>query len=110
MFNAIVSADTLRTALDSVSVLVEECKIHLEEDGLEIRAVDPANVGMVDLSLSAAAFESYETDGGVIGVDLEVDHADVGGVDRADREAVGLEADLALVDQHAHGEIGRAHV
>ncbi|WEL22832.1 DNA polymerase sliding clamp [Halorhabdus sp. BNX81] len=70
MFNAIVSADTLRTALDSVSVLVEECKLRLEEDGLEIRAVDPANVGMVDLTLSAAAFESYETDGGVIGVNL----------------------------------------
>ncbi|ACV11822.1 Proliferating cell nuclear antigen, PCNA [Halorhabdus utahensis DSM 12940] len=70
MFNAIVSADTLRTALDSVSVLVEECKLRLEADGLEIRAVDPANVGMVDLTLSASAFESYETDGGVIGVNL----------------------------------------
>jgi len=70
MFNAIVSADTLRTTLDSVSVLVDECKIHLEDDGLEIRAVDPANVGMVDLELSATAFESYETDGGVIGVNL----------------------------------------
>jgi len=70
MFSAIVSADTLRTTLDSVSVLVDECKIHLEESGIEIRAVDPANVGMVDLSLSASAFESYETDGGVIGVNL----------------------------------------
>jgi proliferating cell nuclear antigen len=70
MFNAIVSADTLRTTFDSVSVLVDECKIHLEEDGLEVRAVDPANVGMVDLTLSASAFESYETDGGVIGVNL----------------------------------------
>ena len=70
MFTAIVSADTLRTALDSVSVLVDECKIHLEDDGLEIRAVDPANVGMVDLRLDAAAFESYETDGGLIGVNL----------------------------------------
>ena len=70
MFNAIVSADTLQATLDSVSVLVEECKIHLEDDGLEIRAVDPANVGMVDLSLSASAFESYETDGGLIGVNL----------------------------------------
>jgi proliferating cell nuclear antigen len=65
-----VSADTLGAALDSVSVLVDECKIHLGEDGLEIRAVDPANVGMVDLSLSAVAFESYETDGGLIGVNL----------------------------------------
>src|SRR6056297_3392658 len=70
MFNAIVSADTLKAALDSVSVLVDECKIHLEDDGLEIRAVDPANVGMVDLRLDAAAFESYETDGGLIGVNL----------------------------------------
>ena len=70
MFTAIVSAETLRTTLDSVSVLVDECKIHLTEDGLEIRAVDPANVGMVDLELEAAAFESYEADGGIIGVDL----------------------------------------
>ncbi|WP_255198167.1 DNA polymerase sliding clamp [Halorarius litoreus] len=70
MFKAIVSAETLRDALDSVSVLVDECKIRLNEDGLAIRAVDPANVGMVDLELDASAFESYETDGGVIGVNL----------------------------------------
>jgi proliferating cell nuclear antigen len=70
MFKAIVSADTLRETLDSVSVLVDECKIHLDQDGLSIRAVDPANVGMVDLELGAAAFESYEADGGVIGVNL----------------------------------------
>jgi proliferating cell nuclear antigen len=70
MFKAIVSASTLRDALDSVSVLVDECKIRLNEDGLGIRAVDPANVGMVDLTLEAAAFESYEADGGVIGVNL----------------------------------------
>ena len=70
MFHAIVSEDTLRTTLDSVSVLVDEAKIHLNEDGLAIRAVDPANVGMVDLELSAGAFESYEADGGLIGVKL----------------------------------------
>ncbi|MFC5368356.1 DNA polymerase sliding clamp [Salinirubrum litoreum] len=70
MFKAIVSAATLRDALDSVSVLVEECKIRLNEDGLAIQAVDPANVGMVDLSLDSEAFESYEADGGVIGVNL----------------------------------------
>jgi proliferating cell nuclear antigen len=71
MFNAIVSAETLRATLDSVSVLVDECKIHLDDDGLKIRAVDPANVGMVDLTLGVEAFESYETDGGTIGVNLD---------------------------------------
>ena len=70
MFKAIVDAETLSSALDSVSVLVEECKIHLDGDGLRIRAVDPANVGMVDLTLDADAFEAYEADGGLIGVDL----------------------------------------
>ncbi|MFB6234563.1 MAG: DNA polymerase sliding clamp [Halopenitus sp.] len=70
MFKAIVSASTLQDALDSVSVLVDECKVRLNEEELAIRAVDPANVGMVDLSLEAAAFESYEADGGVIGVNL----------------------------------------
>ncbi|MFA9518518.1 DNA polymerase sliding clamp [Halopenitus sp. H-Gu1] len=70
MFKAIVSASTLQDALGSVSVLVDECKVRLNEEELAIRAVDPANVGMVDLSLEAAAFESYEADGGVIGVNL----------------------------------------
>ena len=70
MFKAIVDASTLRSALDSVSVLVDECKIRLNEEEMAIRAVDPANVGMVDLALDAAAFESYEADGGVIGVNL----------------------------------------
>jgi len=70
MFKAIISAATLRTTLDAVSVLVDECKIHLNEEGLAIRAVDPANVGMVDLELASDAFESYEADGGLIGVNL----------------------------------------
>ena len=70
MFTAIVSASTFKDALDSVSVLVDECKIRLNEEDLSVRAVDPANVGMVDLTLDAAAFESYEADGGTIGVNL----------------------------------------
>jgi len=70
MFKAIVRAERLQSTLDSVGVLVDECKIHLDEGGIEIRAVDPANVGMVDLSIDAEAFESYEADGGLIGVNL----------------------------------------
>jgi proliferating cell nuclear antigen len=112
MFNAIVSAETLGTALDSVSVLVEECKIHLDEDSLSIRAVDPANVGMVDLRLSAEAFESYEADGELIGVNLSrlEDIAGMAGsgdlvhleLDEKTRKlhinVEGLEYTLALID------------
>lgn len=70
MFNAKVDCVRFAEALDSVSVLVDECKIQLHEEQLRIRAVDPANVGMVDLELHEEAFEAYETDGGVIGVNL----------------------------------------
>ena len=112
MFKAIVSADTLGETLDSVSVLVDECKIHLDEDGLSIRAVDPANVGMVDLDLGAAAFESYEADGGIIGVNLSrlediAGMADAGQLvqlelDEETRklhiQIEGLEGTLALID------------
>ena len=112
MFKAIVSAETLRGALDSVSVLVDECKINLNEDGLAIRAVDPANVGMVDLTLELEAFESYETDGGVIGVNLARLEDFVGMADsdqlvqlELDEETRklhvridGLEGTLALID------------
>ncbi|CDK38273.1 DNA polymerase sliding clamp domain protein [Halorubrum sp. AJ67] len=67
-FDAIVEASTLKDAIDSVGVLVDECKIRTSPEGLQIRAVDPANVGMVDLTLSAPAFESLNTDVGILGI------------------------------------------
>ena len=112
MFNAIVRAETLQATLDSVGVLVDECKIHLDDSGIEIRAVDPANVGMVDLSLDAEAFESYEADGGLIGVNL-VRLQDIAGMADSDQlvhleldeetrklhiSIDGLEYTLALID------------
>ncbi|WP_302083407.1 DNA polymerase sliding clamp [Salinibaculum rarum] len=70
MFNAIIEPSRLEDGFAPVSALVDECKVHLEDDGIQIRAVDPANVGMVDLTLNADAFESYEADGGVLGINL----------------------------------------
>lgn len=70
MFSAIISADQLQETIGAVNTLVDECKIHLNEDGWEIRAVDPANVGMVDMRLDRDAFESYQADGGLIAVNL----------------------------------------
>ena len=70
-FEAGIEQSALKDALNSVSVLVDECKIRLNEGGLNIRAVDPANVGMVDLHLDAPSFETYQAGGGVIGVNLD---------------------------------------
>jgi len=70
-FAAIVTAGTLQEYIEPVAALVDECKIHLAPDSLSIRAVDPANVAMVEARLDADACESYEADGGTIGINLD---------------------------------------
>jgi len=69
--SVIVDAETLADAIAPVSTLVSECKIHVEDDGLEIAAVDPANVAMVDMTLDASACAHYRADGTTLGVNLE---------------------------------------
>lgn len=65
-----IKASPFSTWLDYVNV-VDEAKVHLDRDGLEIRAVDPANVGMVDAELDESAFASYTVDhDSLIGVNL----------------------------------------
>jgi proliferating cell nuclear antigen len=73
---AIIEQSVLDEWLDTVAVLVNEAKCHLHDDGWQIQAVDPANVAMMDTTLSAAtgssAFESYAFGGGgVIGFNVE---------------------------------------
>ncbi|MDY6775220.1 MAG: DNA polymerase sliding clamp [Halobacteria archaeon] len=70
MFKSVINAGVISSAIDTVDVLVDECKVRLEEDGITIKAVDPANVGMVDLSIPEESFESYEGDGEVIGLNV----------------------------------------
>jgi len=107
-----IRGDRLQTVLNTVGALVNECKIHLGEDGIEIRAVGPANVAMVDLALDADAFETYAANGGLIGVGLER-LSDIAGMAGSDQlvhldlnedtrklhiSIDGLEYTLALID------------
>lgn len=71
LLNARIDAGTLRDVLTPISVLVDECKINLDANELEIRAVDPANVCMVDVTIQSSGFEEYSAQRSVIGVDLE---------------------------------------
>ena len=71
MFEAKIKADTLREIIGVVSTLVEEIKLNIDTDGLSLRAVDPAHVAMVDLSLKAGAFEQLKADKTEIGIDID---------------------------------------
>jgi len=70
-FNTAIKAGILEETVSGLRALVDECKIRLTQSGFHIRAVDPANVAMVEQDIGKAAFETYEIDEGIIGLDLE---------------------------------------
>lgn len=71
MFNAKVKAEVLKTMLDAVQTLVDEAKIHCTPEGISLKAVDPAHVAMVELTLGKSAFIAYEATELEMGVDLD---------------------------------------
>jgi proliferating cell nuclear antigen len=58
-------------AIDLISELVTEVKIKLNEFGLSIVAIDPANVSMVSLKIPKSAFSEFDVEKEELGVDLE---------------------------------------
>ncbi len=71
MFKAKVKAEVLKTILDAVSTLVDEAKIQVTPEGMSLKAVDPAHVAMVDLSIGKKAFVEYKATDMDMGVDLD---------------------------------------
>lgn len=97
-FDATVDADRLATALDAVGALVEECRVHVDGEGLRIAAADPATVALVDLRVDAAAFERYRAGEGRLGLDLERLRSVLSVADRGDRVDLVLDAETRRLD------------
>jgi len=70
-FKCIAKQRVLRTYFDAFSTIVDEMKLHINQDGFYGAAVDPASVGMVEESLSESAFEHYSSTGGLLGINLD---------------------------------------
>lgn len=51
---------TIKPFLNAIAAVVDECKLHVSDDGLSVRAVDPAMVFMGDMTLGADAFETFD--------------------------------------------------
>lgn len=70
--SGIVQKSTLQKYLDVFTPIVDEGKLHFNDDGLQVRCVESANVAMINPGLlKASAFESYEPTGAVTqGVDF----------------------------------------
>lgn len=71
-FTASIAARHLMHIVDLTRAIVDEARLQLDATtGLSIRAVDPANVAMVDLTLPPDIFTSFTTSGGALGVNLD---------------------------------------
>ncbi|MCP1661766.1 MAG: DNA polymerase sliding clamp [Methanocalculus sp. MSAO_Arc1] len=70
MLKATIDAEVFRESIDVISALVGECRMHIDESGIQTRAVDTSNVAMVSLELDAAAFQSYTATPLEIGLDI----------------------------------------
>jgi proliferating cell nuclear antigen len=70
MLKATIDVEIFREAIDAISALVPECRLHTAESGISTRAVDTANVAMVSLELKKEAFDSFKATKSQIGVDI----------------------------------------
>lgn len=58
-------------AIEVLSELVTEVRIKVNEFGMSITAIDPANVAMIMLKLPRSAFSKFETENEVLGINLD---------------------------------------
>ena len=61
----------LSKVIDLISDLVTDVRIKVNDFGLSITAMDPANVAMVNFRLPKSSFSQFETDEEVLGVNLD---------------------------------------
>lgn len=73
MLQATIKADIFRETIEAISALVNECRLHLDANGIRTITVDTSNVAMVSLELSADAFENFNFTGDAaeLGLDIE---------------------------------------
>jgi len=61
----------LARAIEIISELVTEVRMKVNEFGLSISAIDPANVAMVGFKIPKSAFSQFEVDKEVLGINLD---------------------------------------
>jgi proliferating cell nuclear antigen len=71
VFKARIKADNLKEFIGTVGSLVDEAKLNISDEGLQIKAVDPSHVAMIEANLVKSAFDSYEAKAMEMGLDID---------------------------------------
>ena len=58
-------------AIDVISELVTEVRMKINDSGININAIDPANVAMVGFTIPKSSFSQFETGPEVLGINLD---------------------------------------
>lgn len=61
----------LSKVIELISELVTEVRLKVNEFGMSITAIDPANVAMIGFKLPKSAFSQFETDDESLGINLD---------------------------------------
>lgn len=69
VFEITASQRTLAEIFENTNQYVDEFRLRIFEDKLQVCAVDPANVMMGNMELEASAFDSWTVEPGVLGFD-----------------------------------------
>ncbi|MDD3041377.1 MAG: DNA polymerase sliding clamp [Methanosarcinaceae archaeon] len=70
MLKAAINAELLKDSIAALAVIVDEVRFKISQEGISVKAVDPANVAMGIFELRAEAFDEYNADECEIGIDL----------------------------------------
>lgn len=69
--NIETSADVIKPVFGFGSKLADEMKIHFKPEGVSYEVVDATNVAMIGLDVPAKAFDTYDVEETVLGVNLK---------------------------------------
>lgn len=65
------TSEVWKNCIGAISNLIEKADFEVNEDGVEMKAMDPSHVALADFRLSADAFEEYVVEDSVeLGIDL----------------------------------------
>ncbi len=71
MFKAKIRSEVLKEVIDVIATQVDEVKFTITTSGINAKAVDPAHVAMVDITLDKGAFEEFKAKDTEMGINIE---------------------------------------
>lgn len=70
MLDVTINAIALQSMMRSLAAVVDEAVFTIDEDGISVNAVDPANAAMAAITMPEAAFIEYDATESQLGIDL----------------------------------------